>query len=206
MKGLKLNKSLIYNLLILILIIWIVRLYNGKGEEQIVIPSQENTMSIDNPLSVIRTDTIYKDSIRKIEVLKVVRVENPVNEELFAEYEKAVKDNDSLKQAILFKEAVTERKYKEIYEDSVQIITVESDVVGTLTSQAVHYKTRQKTVSFEPIKKKSSLFAGGFIYGNSEETAFGANLNLQNKEKNKIFTVGYDTKKRVHFGLTFKLF
>lgn len=203
MKGLKLNKTIIYNIIIIVLVVWIVRLYN-KEEEQIVIPSQENTMTSENPVAVIRVDTIFNDSIH--EVLKVVEVENPVNEELFAEYEEAVRNNDSLKQVILFKDAVTERRYKEIYEDTIQIITVESDVVGTLLNQTVNYKTKPRIVSIKHEKNKLEVFGGGFVYSDFEETVFGAALSLENKDKNKIFTFGYDTKKCVHVGVTFKLF
>ncbi len=179
----------------------------GKSEEkEIVIPSQENTMSVENPVEELRVDTIYKDSIRRVEVLKIVKVENPVNEELLAKYEKAVFENDSLKQLNLYKEAVTERKYNETFEDSIQTISVESNVIGTLKSQVVNYKTKERTVKVQPDKLKPSVFVGGCFYGIFEEPVFGANMNLLNKDKNKLFTIGYDTQKRVHFGVTIKLF
>lgn len=205
MNSIKLNKSLIPYLVIAGLVIYILMI--GRSEEkEILIQSQENTMSVENPVEESRVDTIYKDSIRRVEVLKIVKVENPVNKELLAKYEKAVSENDSLKQLQLYKEAITERRYNETFEDSVQTISVESNVIGTLKSQVVNYKTKERTVKVQPDKLKPSVFVGGFSYGTFEEPVFGANMNLLNKDKNKLFTIGYDTQKRVHFGVTIKLF
>jgi len=205
MNSIKLNKSLIPYLVIAGLVIYILMI--GRSEEkEIVIPSQENTMSVENPVEESRVDTIYKDSIRRVEVLKIVKVKNPVNKELLAKYEKAVSENDSLKQLQLYKEAITERRYNETFEDSVQTISVESNVIGTLKSQVVNYKTKERTVKVQSDKLKPSVFVGGFSYGTFEEPVFGANMNLLNKDKNKLFTIGYDTQKRVHFGVTIKLF
>ncbi|MGD2113423.1 MAG: hypothetical protein PVG07_00110 [Acidobacteriota bacterium] len=205
MNSIKLNKGVIYNLIIIALVIYIVSL-RQKEEEQIIVPSQENEMTVENPIEEQRFDTvIYKDSIRNIEVVKVVKVENPVNEDLLEKYEQAIKDNDRLKQISLYKEAITERKYNQVFEDSVQTITVKSEVIGTLKTQSVHYLTKPNIISVQKEPEKISLFAGGFAYG-FKEPAFGLNLNLVNKEKNRIFIVGYDTKNVVHIGVTFKIY
>lgn len=181
--------------------------FSGRSEEmKIVIPSQENTKTIFNPIPERIYDTIYYDSIERVKVLKVVRVENPVNKELLLKYEQAVKDNDSLRMIALFKEAVTERIYKEFLEDSVQVIQVESSVIGILKSQVISYKTKERIIKLQSEKLKPSVFLGGFAYGLAEDPVFGIGANLLNRKKNKLLSIGYDTKKRVHLGFTVKLF
>lgn len=205
MNSLKLNKSLIPYLVIIGLVIYILSI--GKPEEkEVLIPSLENEMKIELPVEEARVDTIYKDSIQKIEVLKIVEVENPVNKELLQKYQEAVNDNDSLKQLALYEEAVTERLYSEAFEDSIQVINVKSNVIGTLTSQVVKYRTKERSVKVESERMKPSVFVGGFSYGIFEDPVFGASVNLLNKNRTKVFTAGYDTEKRVHFGVTIKLF
>lgn len=206
MKGLKLNKGIIYNVIIIILVIYIGHLRN-KEDIVVEVPATENSFFVESPVEKVRFDSIvYRDSIHEVEVVKYIPVENPVNDTLLAKYEEAIKQNDSLKQLALYKDAITERIYEEKFEDSIQVITVESEVIGRLKRQFVHYETKPKVLTVrQPDPERISLFAGGFAYG-IEDPVVGVKLNLLNKEKNKIFMVGYDTQKRVHFGVTFKVY
>lgn len=203
MKSLKLNKTFYLVLVIIALIIYIISI--KKEQKEIIIPSVENTKIIENPVPVVKYDTIYKDRLKKIEVEKIVKVKNPINKELYSKYEQALKENDSLKQITLYKEAITERNYKEIFEDSIQVITVKSEVTGFLNKQTINYKTKERTIVISE-RNKPSFYVGAFAYDFTNNPSFGANLNLLNKKKTKIFTVGYDTKNRVHAGITLKLF
>lgn len=182
----------------------------GKKEpEVIMIPAQENEFTVENPVAEVRFDTIYKDLIRKVEIEKIVYKENPVNKELLSKYEKAMIDNDSLKQLELFKEAVTERNYKQTFEDSVQTITVQSEVIGTLKLQSLKYNIKPRQIIIPATVMKPSLFVGGFSYmdvKNLGAPVVGVNISFLNKEKKKSFTFGYDTQKSVHIGMNIKLF
>ncbi len=202
------KKALIPYGIIAILVIYI--LMTGKTEPEVIhIPAQENEFTVENPVPEVRIDTIYKDSIQKVEIEKLVYKENPVNEELLAKYKQAMTENDSLKQLKLYSEAVTERNYKQVFEDSGQTITVNSEVIGTLKLQSLKYNIKPKTIIVPAAIKKPSFFVGGFTYMDFDELGapvVGCNIGFMNKEKKKIFTFGYDTQKRVHFGINLKLF
>lgn len=171
-------------------------------QNTIDVPTYSGDTVIEKPEPIVLKDTVYLDSV----TVKVVERANPINKELLSKYEAATALSDSLKQLQLYKEAITERKYKEQYEDSVIIITIYSNVVGTLERQKIEYKTKPQTIEFNRYEKKHYLYGGVFSYASFDEFAVGLELDLMNKEQNKIYRVGYDTEKRVHFGVTFKLF
>ena len=205
--GTKLNRrfNIALYLIVAVLIVYIISI--GKSEKkEIVIAPQENEMTVENPIEQQRVEIIYKDSIVKKEVLKIVEVENPVNLVLLENYQIALDQNDSLKQLQLYKDAITERIYPVVFEDSVQVITTESGVTGRLNWQTVHYKTKERIITMEPEIVKPSLFVGGFSYALFEKPAFGLNLELLNGSQNMKFMIGYDTERRVHFGVGIKIF
>lgn len=209
MKSLKLNKEFVPYVVALALILYIISVHDCKEEVKIEVPEISNSKIIEAPVERIRIDTVYIDTGSVKNVIKLVPVENPINKELLAKYEAAMNDNDSLKQKALYLEAITERLYIETLEDSVQLITVESEVVGTLKQQTIKYKIKPKTYTIETERRKPSLYAGGFVSSPIETASaasVGAELLLLNKKQTKLFKVGYDTQKRLHFGVTFKLF
>jgi hypothetical protein len=202
-----LNKKNIPYLIIAALVVYILMI--GKSEEiEVKIPSVENTFEKNDLVPEVRFKTIYKDSITKKEVLKVVEVENPVNKELLKKYEKAMRANDSLLRFTLYKEAITEKSYKEKFEDSVQVITVTSQVIGTLTSQSLHYKTKPQRMKVKSNKVKPSLFLGGFVALPMKEEfqvqTYGLRLQLVNRKR--TISVGFDNKQNINFGIGLKLF
>lgn len=190
-------------LVIVILVLYIFSLENTETE--ITIKPVKNEKKIKNPVPIQKLDTTYK-MLNKKEVVKIIKVKNPVNDELLTAYEIATKENDSLKQLQLYKEAVTERTYKEVLEDSIQTITVKSDVVGTLKNQFISYETKLKVIKVKKIK--TSLYVGAFTYTqlNLDEAKIPIGVKLGYFKKNKIYSIGYDTNKRVQFGVAFKLF
>lgn len=194
-------KSLFPYFVIIGLLIWIF--YFSKCEEKIV-PSVSNGFKIENPVPEIRIDTlkvpfevegktIYKDSI--------VEVENPLNIALMNKYEKAMKENDSLKQLNLYKDAVTLRNYKNVFEDDFQKIIVKTDVSGFLQSVSLDYETKESKIKY----KKYNLFVGGFVYGIRDPDA-GLNLSVLNNKNNSIFSAGYGLRKNVYIDYKIKLF
>jgi len=200
--------NIILFLIIAILIAYYIIIVNSKPEV-IDIPPEANSVVIREPVAEIRFDTIFKNDILEKEIVKIVKVENPINSELLSKYEQAVHDNDSLKQLNLFKDAITERFYNEIFEDSIQTITVDSKVVGVLKSQSISYVTKTRQLTLKPIKMKPSIFVGGFIYtpvANETASSFGVNLSFMNKTKKQHYTLGIDNRKNIYLGINLKLF
>jgi hypothetical protein len=79
-------------------------------------------------------------------------------------------------------------------------------VIGFLKYQVINYKTKPRIINLDLPKKKLSIYAGGFLYDMIEEPAMGVNLSLMNGGKNRLYTIGFDSRNRVHFGVTYKLF
>jgi len=210
MKSLILNKKNIPFAIILILLIYVFTIGRNKNEvTEVVIPAQSNEAVIDNPIPEIRIDTFYTEAKGKKIIEKIVPVENPINKELLQKYEQAIQDNDSLKALTLYKEAVTERLYIETLEDSVQTITVKTEVTGTMKKQSIDYLTKAKTVQFQTNKAKPSFFAGAFTCiptKQAEVPVVGLNLYMMNKTGKRLLSVGCDNEKRVHLGIAIKLF
>lgn len=93
----------------------------------IVIDSVVSTFdSILNPVPVITNDTTY--------------VTNPVNLELVKKYQEAV---DKL---TLYKEAIKNNEYLEVFEDTLQQVTVKSNVQGKLLKQSVTTTLKKRTI------------------------------------------------------------
>lgn len=184
--------------------------YGEPEEVEVIIPSVQNEYKIENPVADVRVDTVYRTVFEKgkaIEKIELVSVVNPVNQKFMKKYNEALKENDSLKQLHIFKEAIRERKYTEVLEDSVQVITVKSDVIGTLKSQLIHYETKEQVLKIDVRKKTGSFFVGGFSkvpLMENEEVTFGLKLDLV-EEKN-IISAGFDNQKNVIIGYTLKLF
>jgi len=133
-------------------------------------------------------------------------VKNPINKELLKKYKQA---KDSLEKYKLYKEAVTKRKYKEIFEDSVQKITVTAKTTGTLDNLKIQYKTKERIIKVDtviPVKikvKKRAIIT--YIEGGaSTDLREGINntpvvklgIDYRSK-KNNVFGVSYDSQKRV---------
>lgn len=199
--GKYLNKITIPYLVIGGLLIYIFSI--KKGVKIIEIPRKSNVKIIEKPVEVIRTDTVYLSN----NSVRIERVENPVNTELEEKYYRALNERDSLEQLRLYMNAITERKYIEHLSDSVQDITVISEVVGTLKSQEISYKTKPISIQVAE-RKKPGIYVGGFSslkYGDFGRTAIGAKLNYLSPNRKKIIGVGYDSEKRLHLGITFKI-
>lgn len=218
MKGLKINKkySLTVRFLVFLLLLAVIsfvccKLSKNGGSEviEIDIPAYENQAFIDSPMLIGRVDTVYVDSGGVKLIKEIIEVENPVNVVLLALYEEAVRQNDSLKQLNLYRMAITEREYIETLSDSIQDITVRSKVTGTLSSQEIRYSIKPRKIAVKVPKLKRSFYAGAYTYmpiGYREAPVVGFSAQLVNKKHSKIYTAGFDTQKRVMFGLTLNLF
>lgn len=201
-----LQKKYIPYYVILGLLIYIFMI--GKKEKiEVVIPLKSGTVKILNPVSEVRVDTVFIDSTNKKKGFRVVEVENPKNKELEAAYKEALKNNDSLKQAALFYSSITERKYSERLEDSIQVVTVESEVIGTLKNQKISYKTKPQIISLGVKKEKPVVYIGGFVnLTNKEDLKRSAGVQVQVANKKRVLTIGFDNQKTILVGYSLKLF
>lgn len=167
-----------------LLVIFLI-IFNFRNEE-----IKENSFEINNPEPIIIFDTIHE----KGETI-IKRKENKVNKELLSKYTKL---KDSIKKVEMYKEAITERKYKEVVKDEQLNISIESDVLGTLTNQRVKYKLKEKGGNT------------GFYLGVNTSFSTGYNKidvggQLLYKRKNKIYGIGYDSNENINFSLSIKL-
>lgn len=128
---------------------------------------------------------------------------------LVAKYKKS---NDSLR-VELFKRAVEINTYKEVFDDSIQTITVYAKTVGILNSLSVSYKTKPRVIRFDTILKikvpKNDRSLSPYIEVGAPTKLGGivilkVGADFKNK-KNWILGFGYDTNETIWFkiGKTF---
>ncbi len=171
----------------------------------IEVSSKEGERIIYKPVEVVKWDTVYKNKV----IQSVTKVKNPINVDLLKKYNEAKQANDSLKLDRLYREAITERTYKELLSDSTVDITVHSFVTGKLTYQKIEYKTKPQKIIIPAEKQRLKVYLGGYTNIGIEDystSSVGASLNVINKNQNKIYTFGYDTKGNATIGISFKIF
>lgn len=136
---------------------------------------------------IVLTDTIVIKGKPQI-----VEKENPVNEKLLNDFKEL---QDSLKQIEMYKDAITQRTYKEVYNTPEADIKVESKVQGYLTNQKISFTPRAK--------KKFDVFAGVETTITTKPTYTG---NIYIQRKRTIYKIGYNSDKQISVGVAFKLF
>jgi len=157
-----------------------------------------------------------------VEVPVEVIVEVPVVEKVFdtikepvpvpyvvKEYDKKLvenykKANDSLKSE-LFKQAVKVNRYKEVFEDTIQTITVSTEVVGKLNWITAEYKTKPRKIKVDTVVivevPKPDKFISPYLEAGVPtnilypDTVFKAWLDFSSGG-NFIFGASYDTQSR----------
>lgn len=166
--------------------------------EYIEIPAKQGSFINRTPEPIIRYDTIQLK-----EKATIVKVENPVNQELLEAYNKA---NDSIGKLNILMDAITERNYNEVYEDNVQKITVNSKVIGRLTEQQINYLIKPSTVELKVPEKALKLFLGADLeVPLRRENIISAGVNLNAQYKNKLITIGINNNQNIRAGIAFKL-
>lgn len=184
---------------IIALLLWYIHSLNRLGAEYYTLPPIASQKVVTSPQPIVKTRQVLTTS-----GIQVIEVPNKVNDSLLKVYEAA---KDSLEQLRLYKEAITEREYVETLEDTIQTITVESKVIGTLTEQKISYKTKTITLERSPRREALSVYGGMFATLPSNlidpRPAIGADLTI--KLRRTMYKVGYDTSGRVHAGIAFKI-
>lgn len=176
----------------------------NREQETITIPPQASSITIEAPEPIVIYDTIIKEG-----KTEYVAKENPINEELLSKYKNSL---DSIEKLKLYSLAITERKYFEVFNDSVQKITVESNVIGTLTKQKISYITKPKEITILKPSNRLEIYLGGNISvpvvnpAGSLLDPLGVGLELQVLTNKNIFKLGIDTNKQLQGGISFKIF
>lgn len=139
------------------------------------------------------------------------KIPNPINNKLLKDY---IKLNDSLKKLELYVDAITERDYKEIYEDSIQKIDVSTTVQGKLLKQSLNYFIKPSTITttettiIKPYSPTNKILIGGELRLPPKTDIYNpvakVNLMFQNKKDN-IISLSFDSDNQVWIGYTIKL-
>lgn len=174
----------------------------NRDSETITIPPQMGSVTIETPEPIV----IYK-TIERAGKTEYVATENPINQELLSKYNNSL---DSIEKLKLYSLAITERKYIEIFNDSVQKITVESDVIGTLTKQKISYITKSKEITILKPSNRLEFYLGGNIAvpivnpAGSLLDPLAVGLELEMLTNKNIFKIGINTNKQLTGGISFK--
>ncbi len=123
---------------------------------------------------------------------------------------------DSLDKNELFKDAITIREYKQVFEDDSVKIDSYIKTRGTLLSSQVSYLVKQRVILVDTVipltvPRKAKLYVGGYIYPSIknnplESLGIGPSVMLLNRKQTKSFNIGYDAvNKSISAGLLFGL-
>jgi hypothetical protein len=194
-------KDVLYILIIVGLIAWWV--FSPGPEPVIKEVPVEVPVIVKVPVIERKFDTIYKPGPTKYKD----------NEELVEQYKALETEVERLS---LLERATRTQWYTETYEDSVQAITVNTQVSGNLNWQNVSYETKPREIETVvrdtipvPVEPRIHLRAGAEVGVPTNLANPGAvlkgNLYLENK-KGMIFSAGYDTQGRAWGGVIIKVF
>jgi len=167
-------------------------------EKNIEIPAKSESFVVEKPVPEVKYDTIYRDSV----VEKIVVKENPVNQELLTKYKQA---KDSLAKMDIFEDAITERRYKDVFEDSNQTITVTSDVIGSLQRQKVDYNIHSTSIKRKDASEGVYVGVGASL-SSKEFNLPSLDFNLSFVKNKKIYTLGMDLNQNIKIGIKQKIF
>lgn len=138
----------------------------------------------------------------KVPVPKPYPVENPINKELAHKLNEANNIIDSLK---VYKEFAVKRSYTEVFEDTIQTITVDAEATGTIDLMRVKYIQKERTIKVPieietPITKRSfTLYteSGLPLQQHSTTTPFIAKFGFDiTNSKNWVYGPSYSTDGR----------
>lgn len=176
--------------------------------EDVTVITDEKTGEVEKELSEVTPDTVY------IEV-KVPGKAKPQQKEIVvdsiykAEYEQALKDNDSLKAKNLFLESISLNTFEGnlINNDDISI-DGKFKTRGELLEYSIDYKIKSDTLTFTPNIEyrhpKASLVYGikvglPMMNGSELQPTLEGVIGFQNKKGTSI-TLGMDTQKRITVG------
>lgn len=187
---------------VLIFLLWQKSCTGESKPQTVIVPEQKGSFTErlnPEPIPASEKEYVYK-YITKTDTVKIT-VESPVNEDLMAFY-LASKNKDSL-----YADAIGEREYNIVEEDSLLMTENHIKTQGHLMSFQQSYTIKPREVKVKP-KETVLRLLGGFEVGNTTQLdnfTAKANLGLQNRKGN-ILSVGYDTEERIWIGYDFSIF
>jgi hypothetical protein len=107
-----------------------------------------------------------------------IEIPNPVNDSLLKAYRDAQAENDSLKQMLLFLDAIQLREFSNTFEDEYLKLTVSGQVQGKLNYIKPTYTIKSRTLEIEEPQTNLRLLAGFEIGANDKLSEFPLKLNL----------------------------
>jgi len=204
------DKTKNYIIIVLLVLVGILSYFHIDNEEieDIVIITDEKIGEVEKEVEASIPDTVY------IEV-KVPGKSQPQKKEIVvdsiykADYEKAIKDNDSLKAKNLFLESISLNTWNGNLIDNKDIkIDGEFLTRGRLLEYKVDYKIKSDTIVVKPKIEyrhpKLTLLPGIKLSMpmdpiSQTKPLLELNLGIQGKKGN-IFSFGFDTEKRITLG------
>lgn len=117
---------------------------------------------------------------------RTIEIPNPVNDSLVKIYQQAMAENDSLKQMLLYLDAIQLRNFSNDFEDEYLKLTVSGQVQGKLKYIKPEYTIKERTVEVDD-PETSLRFLAGFEFGANEGIStfpLKANLRMQNAKGN----------------------
>tara|TARA_R110002020_G_scaffold100855_1_gene238040 strand:+ start:8174 stop:8815 length:642 start_codon:yes stop_codon:yes gene_type:complete len=205
--------------LMIIVALFIIDRYvfnDNKTVEDVTVITPEVNGTVEKKLDSVVPDVIYIDKIVAGSP-KPVRKEIIVDSTYKAEYENAIKENDSLKAKNLFLESIALDTHEGTLIDNDDIkIDGRFLTRGKLLEYDIDYKIKSDTITYTPdvVYKHPnlSLVLGTEVSfptnpSNLTNPAIGFKVGLQNK-RGATWSVGVNTNKDVSIGYskTFKLF
>lgn len=149
----------------------------------------------------------------KLGIFKSIKFPIPKKEKLRTKLEKNFQKSDTIIKDSLYRNAITERFYEEIFEDSIQKTTVRSKVQGKLLEQELDYFIKPDTIQIDtvidyklPSLNRLKILTGLQINANQQlKVGIQPNLFIQDK-KNNLYHIGYDiVNKNYSIGIAIKL-
>lgn len=125
--------------LVIVILIYIININKSN------IDNDNIETKIDSTYTPIKIDSIITkfDTIKNIKPIikdSIIYKINPYNKELLKKYEEATNKLE------LYKKAIKEHEYEEVFEDSIQKITVYSKTRGKLLKQTVNTTLKERNI------------------------------------------------------------
>jgi hypothetical protein len=184
----------------IIIAVFLALLVFRKNETTVItIPEKKGSFEQNDPEPIVHYDTI-----REAGETKIKEVPNPINQELLAQYNSL---KDSIAKQKFVEDAITERIYRETYQDSIQRITVETEVIGSMKSQKVDYTVFEQQAEIRSPESRTRLDMGVFTSiptNGTNAPSIGTRLNLMTPKR--TYSLGYDNQHNITAGIAFKLF
>lgn len=159
-KILKLNKSLILSIAIVILLVWNIKQCSEPTKTKTItveVPAKEGSFKLDN--NILQWPVKGKDSIIYKDKFKdsIIYIENKVNLKLAKDYQALKSEFDRYK---LFLEVIKIQNYSKTFKDDYFTATISGEAQGEVLSMALDYTLNPRSIQTD-IQVKNYRFVIG---------------------------------------------